>query len=128
MNVINGYKIPFNELPVQTRALSESVSCIPEEQDYCNSITRLLKIGAIKKCIPCNSQFLSSYFLVDKSNGTKRFILNLKKPNEFIIPEHFKMEDIRTAMRLLSQASFMANIDLCDAYHSVAIRSGDRKF
>ena len=124
----NGYKIPFNELPVQTRAPAEPVSSIPEEQDYCNSITRLLKIGAIKKCIPCSGQFLSSYFFVDESNGIKRFILNSKKLNEFITPEHFKMEDIRTAMRLLLQDSFMANIDLCDAYHSVAIRPGDRKF
>ena len=128
LNVINGYKILFNELPVQMRAPPEPVSSIPQEQGYFNSITRLLKIGAIKKCILCSGQFLSSYFLVDKSNGTKRFILNLKKLNGIMTLEHFKMEDIRTAMRLLSQDFFMANIDLCDSYHSVAIRPGDRKF
>ena len=91
LNVINGYKIPFNELPVHTRAPPEPVSSILEEQDYCNSITRLLKIGASNKYIPCRGQFLSSYFLVDKSDGTERFILNLKKLTDFITPEHFKM-------------------------------------
>ncbi|KAI8427236.1 hypothetical protein MSG28_014834 [Choristoneura fumiferana] len=39
--------------------------------------------------------------------------------NKFLIPQHFKMEDIRTATQLISKDSYMATIDLKDAYFLV---------
>lgn len=99
-----------------------------EEIKYCDAISRLEGIGAIKKCSPCAGQFLSSYFLVDRSNGSTRFVLNLKKLNKFITTDHFKMEDIRTAIKLLSKDSFLASIDLRDAFNLISIQVNNRKF
>lgn len=41
-------------------------------------IEKLLQKGAIESCLPVQGQFLSSFFLVDKPDGSKRFIINLK--------------------------------------------------
>nr|CAH7738393.1 unnamed protein product [Callosobruchus chinensis] len=51
---------------------------------YTKCIQRLQDIGAVKAVNSCQDQFLSSYFLRQKDNGEFRFILNLKKLNEFI--------------------------------------------
>ncbi|EZA52648.1 hypothetical protein X777_08539 [Ooceraea biroi] len=54
-----------------------------------------------------------------KSN---RFILNLKQLNLFVEIEHFKLEDLRTACRLLEPNMLMATIDLKDAYFLIPIK------
>jgi len=56
---------------------------------------------------------------VPKPNGKHRFILNLKKLNEFIDPPNFKMEDTRTVSRLIRTNAYMASIDLNDAFFLV---------
>lgn len=88
----------------------------------------MLSIGAIEFCSPCKNQFISPYFLINKANGGKRLIFNLKKLNEFIVVPHFKLEDIRTVIKLISPGAFMAKIDLQDAYFLIPVRHQDRKF
>lgn len=78
-------------------------------------------------CDACEGQFLSPIFTVPKPNGKHRFILNLKMLNKFIKLEHFKMEDYRTALKLLGENNYMSNLDLKDAYFLVSIDKGDRK-
>lgn len=73
-------------------------------------------------------QFSSPYFLVLKVDGSFRFILNLKRLNRFISTEHFKMEDLRTATKLMSSQDFLASIDLKDAYFLVPLHKDSRKF
>lgn len=92
------------------------------------AIDNLLDLGAISECEPLHGQFLSKIFLASKSNGGKRFILNLKPLNEFIVQHHFKMEDYRTACKLIPHNGFMASIDLKEAYLLVPINSSQRKF
>lgn len=89
---------------------------------------RLEELAVIELCTSCKDQFISTYFLADKSNREKRFILNLKKLNKFIKPLHFKLEDIRTAIKLIFSGCFMAKIDLKNAYFLVSICPEDRKF
>lgn len=91
-------------------------------------IFKLLTQGAISQCYPCEGQFVSSTFLVDKPNGGKRFILNLKALNVFIRPFHFKMEDYRTALKLISKDCLMTKIDLENAYFLVPIEEKFRKY
>lgn len=91
-------------------------------------ILHLLRQGVIQQCKPCQGQFLSSYFLVDKPNGRKRFILNLKNLNRFIEPPHFKMEDCRTALKLITSSCYMTKIDLKEAYYLVPIKKSHYKF
>ena len=91
-------------------------------------IDRLLFKSVIREVDFDKDQYLSTYFLVDKSSGDKRFILNLKSLNKHLLTQHFKMEDLKVASYLLSPKCFMATIDLEDAYFLVPIHSSHRKF
>nr|CAH7742643.1 unnamed protein product [Callosobruchus chinensis] len=89
------------------------------EKLYSTSIHRLIESGDIKRVRNCKGQFLSKYFLRKKPSGEYRFILNLKRLNAFLSPPHFKLEDIRTAKNLIFKNSYLASIDLKDAYFLV---------
>ena len=92
------------------------------------AIGKLIISGAIEKCCFTEGQFISSYFLVLKPDGSHRFILNLKKLNDFVKKEHFKMEDIRTAVNLLNREDYMCRLDLKDAYLQIPNYKGDKKY
>ena len=55
-------------------------------------------------------------------------MLNLKKLNTFIVTDHFKMEDIRTATKLMPERGYMASLDLKDAYFFIPIHKSSRKY
>lgn len=93
-----------------------------------DSINKLLDLGAISPCNRSKNDFCSHIFLAPKPNGTKRFILNLKSLNKFVVTTHFKMEDYRTAAKLVPPSGFMANIDLTEAYLLVPINRAHRKY
>lgn len=85
-------------------------------------------LGAIRTCSPRRGQFVSKIFLVPKPDGSDRFILNLKSLNHFVNSEHFKMEDRRTVINLLTKNCFMATLDLQDAYFLIPVKDNHRKF
>ena len=91
-------------------------------------IEKLINKGAVEFCNDQPDQFLSPYFLVPKPDGTHRFILNLKKLNEFIDTDHFKIEDLKMATSLISKFDYLGNVDLQDAYFSIPIHKVSRKF
>lgn len=93
-----------------------------------NAINDLLSKSAITKVEPCVGQFLLTYFLVPKPNGKQRFVLNLKKLNSFIAINHLKMEDIRTAVKLMSDYGFMASLNLQDVYFLILLHEASRKY
>lgn len=87
------------------------------------SIKDLLRTGAVVRCKPCRGQYLSFYFSADKFNGKKRFILNLKKLNQFVIALYFRLEDHRTVQHLLFKGAFMK-----DAYFLLSVYPDDRRY
>lgn len=93
-----------------------------------SEVGKLLEKNAIEKCKKGKDQFVSSFFLVPKPDGTKRFILNLKGLNKFIETPHFKMEDLRSAKNLVTSGAFMASLDLKDAYFLVPVHENSRKY
>lgn len=122
-----GFPIPFAKQPRQFIVPTNTFS--PSEKDEMSkAINKLLNLGAIVRCKPCNGQFISKIFLAPKPNGGKRFILNLKPLNKFVQKIHFKMEDYRTAAKLLPRHGYTATIDLKEAYLLVPISEPDRKF
>ncbi|VEN50435.1 unnamed protein product [Callosobruchus maculatus] len=83
---------------------------------------------AIVQCQPTKNQFISPIFLIKKSNGKRRLILNLKSLNSYLSPDHFKLEDIRTALKLMNQNCFLASVDLKDAYFLINVNVSHRKY
>lgn len=128
LQCIQGYKIPFSQPVFQSVAPSVHFNSALEEHECFLAIQALVKKRAVRECAPVKGQFISSYFLVPKPDGSKRFILNLKKLNKFVEVLHFKLEDIRTAQKLISKDCFMASIDLKDAYFTIPIHPAHTKF
>ena len=125
---VKGYKIPLIKNPIQTVYPPETKFSYDDEIHCKNAVSDLLSKGAIKKCNPCEGQFLSTYLLRDKPNGDKRFILNLKNLNRYVKNDHFKMEDKKTVIYFLNQGDYMATIDLKDAFFIIPIHKKYRKF
>ena len=125
---IQGYEIPFMSPPFQINCPVERTWSDREKLLIDRQINKLIDKGAINRCFPCQDQFLSNIFLIPKSDGTHRLILNLKKLNEFVATEHFKIEDWKVAKRLIGPNDYMATLDLKDAYYLVPIKKKDRKF
>lgn len=126
---VNGLRIPVSNDIFQSSIYPQNTpKSNADELAMTKEIENLLSIGAISLCEPCDGQFLSNIFLVKKSNGTNRFILNLKSLNKFITAPHFKLEDYRTAMRLMSKHAYMCSIDLKDAYFSISVHCESRKY
>lgn len=98
------------------------------KKEMATAISKLQSLGAISQCVDCADQFISPIFLIPKSDGSQRFILNLKKLNKFITKQHFKMEDIRTATKLIFKKAFMCSIDLKEAYFLVPIHTDYKKY
>lgn len=128
LSSITGYEIPFIETPWQP-APPPDPKFSPQELEDCRmAIETLLIKGAISKCESTQGEFVSTYFLRKKPSGESRFILNLKKLNKFIDPPHFKMENIKNAIRLLEKDNYMASIDIKDSYFLIPIAKDHRKF
>lgn len=115
--------MPIQQTPPEGRKFS-----VEETEKIEKEIKELLRKGAIEECEECEGQFISSFFLVPKPDGSNRFIFNLKQLNKFIDPPHFKLENIRTALNLISREDFMGTLDLKDAYFLISIYESHRKF
>ena len=72
--------------------------------------------------------FYSQMFLVPKKDGRQRPVINLKRLNQSVKTEHFKMEGIHMLKDLLKAGDWMAKIDLKDAYFMIPIAQEDREF
>lgn len=127
LNWISGYQIPFQSKPTSKAFRHQNFSRL-EANLIRKEIFSLASIGAISKIRITKRHFVSPIFLISRSNGKKRFILNLKRLNAFIAPPHFKIEDMRTATKLISKNCFMSTIDLKDAYLMVPIHKKFRRF
>lgn len=91
-------------------------------------INNLVEIGAVAVCEFSSHGFLSSYFLLKKSEGGNRFVLNLKKLNDYLIPPHFKLDDYRAVKNLMTPGCYMTSIDLKDAYFGIPIHKNYQKY
>lgn len=127
---VAGYKIPFIKEPIQSlipkkcnKLLSRADTKIID-----NCVNELIQSGFITYCKPCHGQFISPIFTVLKPNGKHRFILNLKSLNKYVHVDHFKMEDHRTAVKLLNTNYYMSSIDLKDSYFFISIDEQYKKY
>lgn len=128
LNWVLGYKIPFETKPYQSNIPLNDKFSAQEVIQISSEINKLIHLKAIEICQFHKDQFCSPIFIIKKSNGSFRFILNLKKLNTFIPTEHFKLEDYRTVCKILQKNDFLVSIDLKDAYYMVSIHEESKKY
>ena len=73
---VSGYTIPFSGRVAQRFPLTELSWPAQERVKIGGLIKVLLGKGAIEKCDPHPQQFLSRIFVIPKSDGSDRLILN----------------------------------------------------
>lgn len=127
LEIITGYRIAFDTFPCQTATPFVQFSK-GEEQIIATKTDKLFKKQVIEKTSHCQDEFISTVFTRPKKDGSHRLILNLKKLNEHVTYHHFKMESLHSATQLVRQGSWMAVLDLKDAYYSVPVAQQHRKF
>lgn len=93
-----------------------------------NEISTLLKKGVLLVVPHEPGEVISPIFLTDKSDGSFRLILNLKRLNLHVPCYHFKMETISSILKLIRKGDFMSKLDIKDAYYSVPIAPACQKF
>lgn len=125
---VTGYRIPFARIPVQDKN-PRFMELSPHDMGVLRQLLpQLASKGVITPCVDMPGQFVSPIFLEPKPDKTFRVILNLKNLNSFISPIHFKLEDYRTATRLLTPNCFLATLDLKDAYYLIPVHATNRKY
>ena len=72
--------------------------------------------------------FMLFIFTREERNGSYRMILNLKQLNKHIEYEHFKIGSLQSVLNIIRTNSWMANVDLKDAFYTVLIHSDHQKF
>ena len=91
-------------------------------------ISRILEKNVIILSEHEYGEYISSIFTRPKKHGGHRMILNLSKLNDYIEYHHFKMDTLDMAPIFVSPNSYMASIDMSDAYYAVAIDQHDQKY
>ena len=71
---------------------------------------------------------LHSFLRSKKETVKVRVIFNLKYLNEAVTYRKFKMDTLKSAIKLMRPDCFMMSIDLRDAYYSIPITPEHRKY
>ncbi len=93
-----------------------------------NEMKSLFSKGVLETVLPEPGQIVYPIFLVPKPDGTFSMILNLKKFNDYVTYQHFKMDGLSVIADLMSPNCFMASLDFKDAYYCIPIAKYHRKY
>ena len=121
LQVIQGYRIDLTHTPYQV--LQPPLIQLSKESHVMVSqeVQELLIKGEIVETTLSPASFISQIFLVEKTGGGYRSVINLKCLNQFIRAEHFKMEGLHLLPDLIQHRDWMMKLDLKDAYLQILI-------
>lgn len=125
---MQGATIQFVHSPFQLKLPNNPTFSDADFGWVAQEVNTLFLKGVISRSEHEPGEFISPIFLVDKKDGGKRLILNLRQLNEHIEYHHFKMHGIAHILQLVTKNCFMAVIDIKDAYYSVPIDPAFQNF
>jgi hypothetical protein len=128
LKLISGYEIEFDSIPVQSSIPRPYKFPAEKSEAITFEIQNMLDKKVIEKTCLENVLFVSNIFTREKADGSLRIILDLTELNEYITYHKFKMENLQTALNLVSRNCYMASIDWSNAYYSVPVGYESRKF
>ena len=128
LSIIQGDQIEFHTPPPITHAAFNPKTNPYETLVIDNQISSMLENHIIVPSSHEEFEYVSPIFVTPKKDDSYRLILNLKKLNEFVAYEHFKMESIKSIGFCITPNCFMSKIDLKDAYYSVRIHPDSQRY
>uniref|UniRef100_A0A2D4J0A8 ribonuclease H n=1 Tax=Micrurus lemniscatus lemniscatus TaxID=129467 RepID=A0A2D4J0A8_MICLE len=125
-----GLKLEFSATPPNQFLVCPRSADLKKRQLMNLAINHLLEIAAIQPVAPefQGRGFYSQLFVLPKSSGGWRAILDLKRLNRFIKYRKFKMHTLQSILVSVRQGDFLASIDLTEAYLHIPIRPSHFKF
>ena len=122
--MVQGLRIEFQSIPFQKKAQSQ---CVKQSEMDVAEIEKCLQKGVIVATMHEKGEFISPIFIRPKNDGFFQLILNLKRLNIHVEYQHFKMDTLSSSINMMKPNSYMASVDLKDAYYSVPIAYCDQQ-
>ena len=126
-----GYRIPFLRLPPLSAEPIPMPSYAPAsiKGAALEEVTlALIAKGAVELAPLPSPGFYSRLFVVWKTSGSWRPVIDLSLLNCFVDVSPFQMETIQSVLLSVRQGDWMASIDLREAYLQVPVHSESRRF
>ena len=124
-----GYRLPFLSAPPLSGAPLPMPSYSPTsiKGAALEEVTlALVAKGAVELAPLPSPGFYSRLFVVWKTSGSWRPVIDLSHLNRFVDTSHFQMETIQSVLLSVRQGDWMASIDLKEAYLQVPIHPSSR--
>ena len=124
-----GYRLPFLSAPPLSGAPLPMPSYSPTsiKGAALEEVTlALVAKGAVELAPLPSPGFYSRLFVVWKTSGSWRPVIDLSHLNRFVDASHFQMETIQSVLLSVRQGDWMASIDLKEAYLQVPIHPSSR--
>ena len=124
-----GYRLPFLSAPPLSGAPLPMPSYSPTsiKGAALEEVTlALVAKGAVELAPLPSPGFYSRLFVVWKTSGSWRPVIDLSHLNRFVDTSHFQMETIQSVLLSVCQGDWMASIDLKEAYLQVPIHPSSR--
>ena len=128
LNCVKGQYIEFSTQPTKNLGPKRKTFNISDSLIIEAEIQKLLDKGVIVPTQHESGEYILPIFVANKKDGSYRMILNLKSFNQHVEYQHFKMDSVWTAIRLMTPNCYMASVDLKDAYYSVPIAKPHQKY
>ena len=108
LQAMSGYQIDFLQYPYQENCPVPHRFTNQQAHVISDEVEALLHKDAIIDCIEDTSsdKFISNIFLVPKPGGKFRPVIDLKKLNQFVAPQHFEMEGLHSVPQSASRKRF----------------------
>ena len=101
LDAIQRYRLELTDVVVQQIFMGN----IRDPSVIWLEVQKLLKLGVVKEVLPVAGQIVSPVFLVPKKDGSQRMISNLRRLNQYIDYEHFKISSVSEARMLVQRGS-----------------------
>ena len=128
LDYVKGGKIPLIAEPQQLRIPFLYQFTQSEKHLIHYKVLKFCDKGIIKPALHAAGEFICKIFLRPKPNREVRLILDLTLFNKYVQYQYFKMFSLETARDLVTQESWLASVNLKDAYYTIPIYIHHRKF
>ena len=122
-DTIQGSSSPLARSPVQFPTyrpdLGRALALLEE-------IETMTAKGVLETVSDPNPGVYNHLFLVEKSSGGWRPVIDLSPPNEFVHRTPFRMETLGSVLLAVRKDDFLASIDLKDAYFQIPVHPSSR--
>ncbi|KAI5738984.1 hypothetical protein M8J77_013467 [Diaphorina citri] len=96
-----------------------------EQQEMDRQIDQLLKADVIQES---KSSYSSPAFLIPKSDGSSRLVIDYRKLNQKIIGDQFPQPKIQNLFDCLEGSQFYCSMDINSAFYQQKVAPEDRKY